>query len=134
MDKMDDLMARTIVENLSIGINPLTGRLLSPSDCCTNEVVQEALKTVLEHCSLESYSSMLARQREEKEAAKLERKEYRESMYPNAGKAWTREENDILCDLYFRRKKSIRQIAKILKRSPGAISSRLKKIRFLTVR
>lgn len=130
MDKMDDLMARTMVENLSIGINPLTGRILSPSDCCANEVVQEALKTVLEHCSLESYASMLARQREEKEAAKLEHKEYRESMYPNAGKAWTREENDILCDLYFRRKKSIRQIAKILKRSPGAISSRLKKFDF----
>lgn len=53
MDKMDDLMARTMVENLSIGINPLTGRILSPSDCCANEVVQEALKTVLEHCSLE---------------------------------------------------------------------------------
>lgn len=130
MDKMDDLMARTMVENLSIGINPLTGRILSPSDCCANEVVQEALKTVLEHCSLESYASMLARQREEKEAAKLERKEYRESMYPNAGKAWAREENDILCDLYFRRKKSIRQVAKILKRSSGAISSRLKKFDF----
>ena len=127
MDKMDDLMARTMVENLSIGINPLTGRILSPSDCCANEVVQEALKNVLEHCSLESYSSMLARQREEKEAAKLERKEYRESMYPNAGKAWTREENAILLDLYLHRRQKIWQIAKILKRSPRAVSSHLKK-------
>ena len=49
MDEKDDLMARTMVENLSIGINPLTGRALPPSDCCANEVVQEALKTVLEH-------------------------------------------------------------------------------------
>ena len=52
MDEKDDLMARTMVENLSIGINPLTGRALPPSDCCANEVVQEALKAVLEHCSL----------------------------------------------------------------------------------
>ena len=47
MDDKDDLMARTKVENLSIGINPLTGRVLPPSDCCANEVVQEALKAVL---------------------------------------------------------------------------------------
>lgn len=36
---MDDLMARTMVENLSIGIDPLTGRALSPRDCCANELV-----------------------------------------------------------------------------------------------
>lgn len=29
---MDDLMARTMVENLSIGINPITGRLLRQDD------------------------------------------------------------------------------------------------------
>ena len=63
MDEKDDLMARTMVENLSIGINPLTGRALPPSDCCANEVVQEALKAVLEHCSLESYASAEKRER-----------------------------------------------------------------------
>ena len=73
-------MARTMVENLSISINPLTGRILPPSDCCANEVVQEALKAVLEHCSLESYSSIMARQREEKGAAKLAQKERRETF------------------------------------------------------
>ena len=30
MDDKDDLMARTMVENLSIGINTLTGRDLPP--------------------------------------------------------------------------------------------------------
>ena len=44
---MDDLMARTMVENLSIGIDPLTVRALSPRDCCSNELVQEALNRVL---------------------------------------------------------------------------------------
>ena len=74
MDEKDDLMARTMVENLSIGINPLTGRALPPSDCCSNEFVQEALKAVLAHCSLESYASHLDRLRKEKEEAKKERK------------------------------------------------------------
>lgn len=43
---MDDLMARTMVENLSIGINPITGEALSHWDCCSDELVQEALRTV----------------------------------------------------------------------------------------
>ena len=105
MDDKDDLMARTMVENLSIGINPLTGRALSPSDCCANEVVQEALKAVLEHCSLESYASILERQRKEKEAAQKEK----------------------LYDLFFRRKNNIWQIANVLKRTPGSVSTHLKK-------
>ena len=132
MNKIDDLMARTMVENLSIGINPLTGRVLESSDCCANEVVQEALRAVLDHCSLESYASILERQRKEKVEAQKERKErrkeFRKAQYPNAGKPWTREENEKLYDLYFRRKNNIWQIANILKRSPGSISARLKKI------
>ena len=116
MDDKDDLMARTMVENLSIGINPLTGRALPPSDCCANEVVQEALKAVLEHCSLESYASILERQRKEKEAAQKEKKERRKAQYPNTGKAWSREESEKLYDLYFRKKNNIWQIANILKR------------------
>ena len=64
---MDDLMARTMVENLSIGIDPLTVRALSPRDCCSNEFVQEALRIVLDNCSLESYGTILERRREERE-------------------------------------------------------------------
>ena len=128
MDEKDDLMARTMVENLSIGINPLTGRALPPSDCCANEVVQEALKAVLEHCSLESYASILERQRKEKEAAQKEKKERRKNQYPNTGKAWSREESEKLYDLYFRRKNNIWQIANILKRTPGSVSTHLKKL------
>ena len=127
MDDKDDLMARTMVENLSIGINPLTGRALSPSDCCANEMVQEALKAVLEHCSLESYASILERQRKEKEAAQKEKKERRKAQYPNTGKAWSREESEKHYDLYFWRKNNIWQIANILKRTPGSVSTHLKK-------
>lgn len=79
---MDDLMARTMVENLSIGIDPLTVRALSPRDCCSNEFVQEALRIVLDNCSLESYGTILERRREEREKEKQERKERRAERYP----------------------------------------------------
>ena len=127
MNEKDDLMARTMAENLSMGIDPLTGRALAPSDCCANEVVQEALKTVLEHCSLESYASVLERQKKEKDAARKERRARRISQYPNNGKAWTKEEEELLYTLYFRRRNSIWQISDILKRTPGSISAHLKK-------
>ena len=63
---MDDLMARTMVENLSLGIHPITGKRLSYSDSCSNEVVQEAIKTVLENCTIDSYATILKREREKK--------------------------------------------------------------------
>lgn len=59
---MDDLMARTMVENLSIGIDPITGKVLPEADACSNEIVQEAIKTVLEFCSIDSYATTLERQ------------------------------------------------------------------------
>ncbi len=51
---MDDMLARTIIETLAKGINPLTGWILSENDSCAQEEIQEALKIVLEHCSIES--------------------------------------------------------------------------------
>ena len=43
---MDPFLARTMVESLSKGINPLTGRTLPQSDICANEEVQDALLEV----------------------------------------------------------------------------------------
>ena len=40
---MDPFLARTMVENLSKGINPVTGRALPQNDICANEDVQDAL-------------------------------------------------------------------------------------------
>lgn len=127
MDEKDDLMARTMVENLSIGINPITGRALPDSDSCANEVVQEALRTVLKHCSLESYGSLLEKQRKEKKEQAKQRKERRAAEYPNGGTAWSEEEDTLLRNLYLCRENSIWQIAHILKRTPGAVATRLKK-------
>jgi len=124
---MDDLMARTMIENLSIGIHPLTGEVLSKKDACANEIVQEALKTVLEHCSLESYATMLIRQRKEKEDTRIQKKEQRLKRYPNQGKPWTHDEERKLRSLCSNGYPPA-HIANILKRSPQAIRSHIKKL------
>lgn len=83
---MDDLMARTMVENLSVGIDPITGKLLSQDDSCANELVQEAIRTVLDHCSIDSHAIHLERQRKEKKEEADKRKKTRKIRYPNQGK------------------------------------------------
>lgn len=123
---MDDLMARTMVENLSIGIDPITGRVLPKYDSCANEVVQEALRTVLDNCSLESYGTILEKQRAEREEKKKERKAQRAERYPNGGKPWTKAEDKLLREMYVDARKNIYQIANLLERTPSAVSTRLK--------
>ena len=79
---MDDLMARTMVENLSVGIDPITGKLLSQDDSCANELVQEAIRTVLDHCSIDSHAIHLERQRKEKKEEADKRKKQERSVIP----------------------------------------------------
>ena len=123
---MDDLMSHTMVENLSIGIDPLTGRALSPEDCCANEVVQEALKIVLENCTIESYGSILERQRREKKEQREARKKQRAERYVNQGKTWTSLEDKQLWALR-RKGYTLPHIANILKRSPSSIRTHLER-------
>lgn len=122
---MDDLMARTMVENLSFGINPITGKLLSQDDSCANEFVQEAIRTVLDHCTIDSYATILERQIKEKKEEAEKRKETRKAHYPNQGNPWTKREEGILFVLH-REGYHIPHIANILKRSPTAITDKLK--------
>ena len=124
---MDDLMARTMVENLSVGIDPVTGKALPHTDSCANEVVQEAIRTVLEFCSIESYATFLERQRREQREAAEKRKEERKRRYSNQGKPWTRNDDGELLMLYQKRY-PVPHMANILKRSPSAIGNRLKKL------
>ncbi len=123
---MDDLISRTMVENLSVGINPLTGERVSPGDSCYSEEVQEALRIVLEHCSLESFGTQREREFREKKEQKEERAEFRAEHYPNQGKPWTHAEEEQMIELY-RQGYSTAEIADILKRSPSAIVSHIKK-------
>ena len=69
---MDDLMARTIVENLSLGINPMSGQALDDNDVCANETVQKALRVVVEHCSLGSYTTKAHERSPEKRKVRRE--------------------------------------------------------------
>ena len=51
---MDPFLARTMVESLSKGIDPLSGRVLPLNDSCSNEKIQDALIEILDHCTIES--------------------------------------------------------------------------------
>lgn len=70
---MDPFLARTIVETLSKGINPVTGRALGENDSCANEEIQDALTEVLEHCTIESVEQYMVRMKEERQAAHEEK-------------------------------------------------------------
>ena len=125
---IDPFMARTMVEALSKGINPLTGRALSSSDICSFIEVQEALLVVLEHCSIESTEQYLVRIKAEKNVAKEEKRKRNAKKYPRGGEAWSPDEEHKLLFMH-RNGSNIYQIANTLKRTPGSISDRLRKLR-----
>lgn len=124
---MDPFLARTIVESLSKGINPITGRALPQSDICANEEVQDALLEVLEHCAIESAEQYLVRIKEEKQEKAAARRERNIRQYPRGGEPWSKEEETYMLSMH-RSGCNIYQIANILKRTPGAISDRMKKL------
>lgn len=122
---MDPMLARTMVESLSKGIDPITGLPLSSRDACANEDVQDALLEVLAHCQIESTEQYLIRIKEEKEEKAQIRRDRNKKRYPRGGEPWTKEEETRMMSLY-RSGCNIYQIANILKRTPGAISNRIK--------
>ena len=124
---MDPFLARTMVESLSKGINPITGRALPQSDVCANEEVQDALLEVLEHCGIESTEQYLVRIKHEKKEKAEARRESNLRQYPRGGEPWSKEEEAHMLSLH-RSGCNIYKIANILKRTPGAISDRMKKL------
>lgn len=123
---MDPFLARTMVESLSKGINPVTGRALSRNDACANEDVQDALLEVLAHCSIESAEQYLVRIRAEKQEKSEAKRERNLRQYPRGGEPWTKNEETHMLSLH-RSGCNIYQIANVLKRTPNAISERMKK-------
>ena len=124
---MDPFLARTMVESLSKGINPITGRALPQSDVCTHEDVQDALLEVLEHCSIESTEQYLVRIKEEKLKKAESKREHNIQKYPRGGAPWSKEEDAHMLSLH-RSGCNLYQIANILKRTPCAISERMNKL------
>ena len=124
---MDPFLARTMVETLSKGINPVTGRVLNSNDSCANEEIQDALIEVLEHCTIESVEQYMVRMKEERQVAHEEKVARNAQRYPRGGEPWSSAEEQELLSLH-RWGKSIYQIAGILNRTPRAIEDRLKKL------
>lgn len=124
---MDPFLARTMVESLSKGLDPLTGKALPWSDSCSKEEIQDALLEVLDHCMIESNEQYLFRLKEEKAAASRERRERNAKKYPRGGEPWLSDEEKQLLQMHHSGF-NIYQIASILKRTPSSIEGRLKKM------
>ncbi len=124
---MDPFLARTMVETLCKGINPVTGLALPNSDSCADEYIQEALIEVLEHCTIESTEQYAFRIKEEKREKHEEHMAIRAEKYPRAGTPWDKTEEKRMLEMH-RSGKNIYQIANCLQRTPGAISDKLKRL------
>lgn len=124
---MDPFLARTMVESLSKGIDPLSGRALPPKDSCSNEEIQEALLEVLTHCSIESNEQYLVRLKKEKAATRRAKRNEYAKRYPRVGEPWQDEEEKQLLRMH-RKGFNIYKIANVLERTPDAIADRLKKL------
>ena len=103
---MDIQYAKQLLEGLASGMDPLTGEVLPPTDACNAPDIIRALHTVLREL--------------DRQAPSTEQPE-------NAGKPWTKEDDEELC----RRVDSgdsVKELSLAFKRSRGAITSRLKRL------
>lgn len=125
---MDPFLARTMMESLSKGIDPLTGRVLPDDDICAKEEIQEALLEVLEHCSIESTEQYLLRLKEEKKAQQKERRARNAQRFFRESEAWNEEEEAALLQMH-RNGCKMDQIANYLKRPPNVVGSRLQQLK-----
>lgn len=123
---MDLLRARFIVESLSAGICPVSGLELPDGDSCASEEVQEALTTILAHCSIASTDETVYARKQGEKLEKARRRNLTKERYSKQGMPWTKQEEAYLLSLH-RTGMPIYRIASIMHRSPNAISARLKK-------
>ena len=128
--KLDE--ARQMVENLSRGIDPYIGRELPIQDVCVDPDVQEALRIVLDYCTIESRDQRREREKAEKIVERELRSQERHLRYPNGGKPWTSAEISELLNLH-RKGFNIYQIANIMKRTPAAIKKQIKNLGYLPI-
>lgn len=126
-DGMDPFLARTMVESLSKGIDPLSGRVLPLNDSCSNEKIQDAMIEILDHCTIESNEQYLFHIKQEKVQERKQRREENRKKYPRCMEFWSKEEERQLIQMHHRGA-NIYMIANVLKRTPTAIENRLKKI------
>ena len=121
--------ARKMVEKLSFGLDPFIGRRLPSQDVCFEPEIQEALRIVLDHCTIESDDQRQERKKADKIVERELCSKERHLKYPNSGKLW--DNNDVITLLnMYRNGYNVYQIAYTLKRTPSAIKDQLKKLNY----
>ena len=103
---MDINRAKEIISALAEGVDPTTGEILPDDSVCNKSEVVRALHIVL---------------------SSLNAKKPKRSLPENAGKPWSKDEEERLKELY-NSGLSKKDIAKELGRTTGSISSRLNKL------
>lgn len=100
---MDITRAKEILATLADGVDPTTGEVLPNDSVCNKGEVVRALYAVLNY---------------------LEKKKAEKNVHTNAGKPWTKEDEDLLVSLYHSGT-SKKDICKTLQRTATGIAARL---------
>lgn len=128
---MDPFVARSMVEMLSKGVHPVTGQALSHSDSCSVEEVRAALAEVLEHCTIDAAQQYALETGQDKQHARKARAAQNAQRYPRGGEHWSAEEERQMLAM-LRRGKNVYQIAGALKRTPRAVSERMRNLQWIS--
>ena len=100
---MDIVRAKEIISALAEGVDPTTGEVLPDNSVCNKGEIVRAFYAVLNH---------------------LDEKKSKKNMPANAGKPWTKEDEDLLVSLY-RSSTPKREICKTLQRTESGVAARL---------
>lgn len=100
---MDIVRAKEIISVLAEGVDPTTGEVLPESSVCNKGEVVRAFYAVLNH---------------------LDENKPKKNTPTNAGKSWTKEDEDLLIGLY-RSGTPKRDICKALQRTESGVAARL---------
>ena len=100
---MDIIRAKEIITALAEGVDPTTGEVLPGNSVCNKGEIVRAFYAVLNH---------------------LEEKKPKKNMPANAGKSWTKEDEDLLINLY-QAGATKRDICKTLQRTESGVAARL---------
>ena len=100
---MDIIRAKEIISALAEGVDPTTGEVLPDDSVCNKGEIVRAFYAVLNH---------------------LDEKKPKKNMPANAGMPWTKEDEDLLVNLY-RSGTPKRDICRTLQRSESGVAARL---------
>lgn len=106
---MDIERAKELLSALADGVDPLTGEVLDRDNVCNKPEIIRALHMAVY------------------ELDKCEKKTVKKHLPENAGKPWTEEDEDRLCEM-FDSGASRRELCRQFQRTPGALASRLEQL------